>query len=66
MESTSKNRYERPLAMAMTLQKKDKNRLANAKEVVEKTLISHFNTQSRQILKDAQNSFKKIKVEKSS
>ena len=52
--------------MAMTLQKKDKNRLANAKEVVEKTLISHFNTQSRQILKDAQNSFKKIKVEKSS
>ena len=44
MNLTSKNRYERPLAMAMTLQKKEKNKLGNTKQLVEKTLISHFHT----------------------
>lgn len=30
--------------MAMTLQKKDKIKVPNLKEVTEKTLINHFNT----------------------
>ena len=67
MNFTNSDRYERPLAKAMTLQKKDTNKLViNAKEVVDKTLISHFNTQSKQIIQEVLNSSSRIKTEQMS
>ena len=51
--------------MAMTLQKKEKVKVPNFKEVTEKTLINHFNTQSRELLQEVLNSSQRNKIDKS-